>query len=153
MKMTCAPISFATLIATYSGEYGSSGYTRRTSPYVRGGAGDAGEAEHVVVVAIRRIDGDRRPGLVVLDVLDQLGRLGGALDEDDLRPTGAQRLGEPTRGGGRVVADGEPVQRLAEHLQGGCLDGGRVEAGGRIDRFEDVRVGEVSHRRLRRTGP
>ncbi len=98
---------------------------------VRRGAEAPVEAEHVVVVAIGRVDRDRRLGLPVDDVADQVVRLGRPLDEHDLRLSRLEGDAEEPGDGRRVVADREPVERLGEHRLDPPSDGGRVEA--RVD--------------------
>ena len=52
MKTTSAPIAAAVLIATYLANTRQADTRRRTALNIRGRAGNAVQAEHIVVVAI-----------------------------------------------------------------------------------------------------
>lgn len=90
-------------------------------------AHDAREAEHVLVVAVHGVDRDGRLRLRVDDVLDQVVGLGRPLDQDDLRPAGADRVADEAGGGGRVVPHGEPVERVAQERVDAVVEGDLVE--------------------------
>ena len=84
MKTTSAPIFFAASSATYSGEYAISGYqTANRGGTSSAGAGNAGESQHIVVITIGRVDGDRWLRFRIDNMRNELVRFLRPFDEEN----------------------------------------------------------------------